>query len=133
MSTKPDTLLIVDDDRRTRALLAARLETQGYAVSIATTGRQALEMLNAQPCDLVLLDLMMPEMSGFEVLNRLMVDPEMRRIPVIVVSAYDKAQNGTLQLPGVKEVLPKGKVNAIVVRALLEKLGVASEPAHLRV
>ena len=126
-------VLVVDDDPDAREVLSTLVKMFGRSVKTAASGQEALAQIKSEAPGLILLDLMMPQMSGFEVLNRLMADPEMRRIPVIVVSAYDKAQNGTLQLPGVKEVLPKGKVNAIAVRALLEKNDVGSEPAHLRV
>jgi CheY-like chemotaxis protein len=71
MNARQGTLLIVEDDRRNRAVLAARLEGQGYTVAMAENGRQALEMLRTQSFDLVLLDLMMPEMNGYQVIEHL--------------------------------------------------------------
>jgi hypothetical protein len=68
-------LLIVDDHEANRALLARRLRRQGYTVSLAENGRQALEKLRARPFDLVLLDVIMPEMGGYQVLAKIKEDP----------------------------------------------------------
>ena len=120
MSPKPETLLIVDDDRRTRALLAARLEAQGYTVTVAANGQQALEMLNAQPCDLVLLDLMMPEMNGYQVIERLRADHALRQVPIIVISALEEMDNVVRCLEmGAADYLPK-PFNPILLRARVE-------------
>jgi len=82
-------LLIVDDAETNRALLARRLRRQGYTVSLAENGRQALEKLRARRFDLVLLDVIMPEMGGYHVLEKMKLDAELRHIPVIMISALD--------------------------------------------
>src|SRR2546429_241684 len=82
-------LLIVDDDEANRALLARRLRRQGFTVSLAENGRQALEKLRARRFDLVLLDVIMPEMGGYHVLEKMKLDAELRHIPVIMISALD--------------------------------------------
>lgn len=82
-------LLIVDDNEANRALLARRLRRQGYTVSLAENGRQALEKLRGRRFDLVLLDVIMPEMGGYPVLENIKEDPELRHIPVIMISALD--------------------------------------------
>jgi DNA-binding response OmpR family regulator len=117
MDTTQSTLLIVDDDRRNRALLAARLEGQGHLTAMAENGRQALEMLKAQPFDLVLLDLMMPEMDGHEVLAHLREDASLRHIPVIVLSALDDIDNIVRCIEmGAVDYLPK-PFNPVLLRA----------------
>ncbi|GAB4215277.1 MAG: hypothetical protein OHK0022_54960 [Roseiflexaceae bacterium] len=83
-------LLVVDDNELNRDMLSRRLERLGYTVDLAENGRQALEIIRAKPFDLILLDLMMPEMDGYEVLERLKADPDQRHIPVIVLSAIDE-------------------------------------------
>src|ERR1051326_1566229 len=83
------TVLIVDDNEANRALLARRLRRQGYTVSLAENGRQALEKLRARRFDLVLLDVIMPEMGGYPVLQKMKDDPELRHLPVIMISALD--------------------------------------------
>lgn len=84
------TILVVDDERFNRVLLATSLKQQGYDVLMAENGLQALEIIQTTPIDIILLDLMMPGMDGFEVLRRLKANPEQRHIPVIVVSAMDE-------------------------------------------
>ncbi len=85
-----DTLLVVDDIEANRDVLMRRLERQGYAVAAAENGRQALEMMAGAAFDLVLLDIMMPEMDGYEVLQRLKADEALRHIPVIMISALSE-------------------------------------------
>lgn len=73
--------------------LKRSLEQQGHTVALAVNGRQALEMLEVGGFDLVLLDILMPEMDGFEVLERLKSDPKWRDLPVVVISALDEMEN----------------------------------------
>jgi class 3 adenylate cyclase len=80
-------VLVVDDDAANRDVLARRLARLGYAVREAENGRQALEMMAAEPVDLVLLDLNMPELDGYSVLERRHADPALRDIPTIMISA----------------------------------------------
>lgn len=88
--TTPGHLLVVDDNRVNRLLLVRGLEQQGHSVAFAENGRQALEKLRAEAFDLVLLDIEMPEMDGFQVLEQFLQDPNLRNIPVIMVSAMDE-------------------------------------------
>jgi phosphoserine phosphatase RsbU/P len=82
-------LLIVDDNESNRALLGRHLRRQGYTVTLAENGRQALAQLQARRFDLVLLDVIMPEMGGYHVLEKMKDDPLLRHIPVIMISALD--------------------------------------------
>lgn len=93
MTARKGTVLVVDDNEINRLLLARQLEQEGYAAVAAEHGRQALERLYEQPCDVVLLDLLMPEMDGFQVLAHLKADLNLRHLPVIVVSAVDEMQS----------------------------------------
>jgi PleD family two-component response regulator len=86
-------LLVVDDVAANRDVLSRRLKRQGYWVAEAETGRQALDMLRAYTFDLVLLDIMMPGMDGFEVLRRLGADDRLRHVAVIVVSALSDPES----------------------------------------
>jgi adenylate cyclase len=83
-------ILVVDDNRMNRLMLARGLEQQGHRVAFAEHGRQALEMLDAQDFDLVLLDIEMPEMNGYQVLERLGADVHWRDLPVIMISAVEE-------------------------------------------
>ncbi len=82
-----EVLLVVDDEAMNRDMLSRRLVREGFAVLVAEGGQQALDMVAAQAIDLVLLDVMMPEMTGVEVLQRLRSDHPPTRLPVIMVSA----------------------------------------------
>ncbi|NJO40058.1 MAG: response regulator [Cyanobacteria bacterium CRU_2_1] len=82
-------VLVVDDNEMNRDLLSRRLQRQGFTVVMAEDGQQALDKLQTQPFDLVLLDVMMPQMNGYQVLEHLKADPNLRHIPVIMISALD--------------------------------------------
>lgn len=88
---KPDRgyLLVVDDDAAMRLFFSRHLQKQNHWVEVASEGQQAMELLRSRPFDLVLLDLVMPGMSGYQVLSQLKADPELRSIPVIVISSQD--------------------------------------------
>ena len=88
--TDHGSLLIVDDNELNRDMLSRRLERLGYLVTCAESGRRALELVDAQPFDLMLLDIMMPDMNGYQVLEQLYGGTHGRHIPVIVLSALDE-------------------------------------------
>ncbi len=90
MSDGLEHVLVVDDNRLNRLKLARGLEQQGYDVNTAENGREALEMLRSTSFELLLLDIMMPEMDGFQVLEEMKSDPGLRDIPVIVISALEE-------------------------------------------
>lgn len=86
-------VLVVDDDRLNRTLLSHSVKKAGYDVEMATGGQEALTMLSDSDFDIVLLDLLMPDMSGYEVLERMKGDETLRHIPVIVVSNMKEMTN----------------------------------------
>jgi sigma-B regulation protein RsbU (phosphoserine phosphatase) len=83
-------LLVVDDDESNRDMLGRRLQRDGYTVLTATSGVDALRLLRATPFDLVLLDLIMPGVDGYQVLLKIKANPALREIPVIMLSALDQ-------------------------------------------
>ena len=87
-------VLIVDDDRNIRALLREELETDGYEVQAAANGREALALVKQTPPDLVIMDVMMPELTGFDVAAVLRADPETSRIPIIILSVIPDRERG---------------------------------------
>ncbi len=93
MTSQAGTILVVDDDMLNRTLLSTNLQEDGYVVETAENGRQALEMLTARPFDVVLLDLLMPEMDGYEVLGQMKAHNTWRNIPVIIVSSLDEMES----------------------------------------
>ncbi|PJF24003.1 MAG: adenylate/guanylate cyclase domain-containing response regulator, partial [Phototrophicales bacterium] len=86
-------LLVVDDNEMNRDLLSRRLQRQGHTIVTANNGREAIDKMRSQPFDLVLLDVMMPEMNGYETLEQLKQDPDLRHIPVIMISALDDIES----------------------------------------
>jgi two-component system cell cycle response regulator len=122
-------ILIVDDYVINRMQLKRSCEQQGHTVTLAENGRQALEMLNAGDFDLVLLDILMPEMDGFEVLTRLKSDPARRDLPVIVISALDEMDSVVRCIGmGAEDFLPK-PFDPLLLRA---RLGACLEKKRLR-
>ena len=102
-------VLVVDDDWKTRDMLHRTLAKEGWTVAEASNGREAISLLERGRPVLVLLDLMMPEMDGFEVLERMRRDESWRDIPVVVVTAKDLTRAEVDQLNGhVVKVLQKG-------------------------
>ena len=86
----PGSVLIADDNRMNRLLLGRGLEQEGHTVVFAEHGREALDLLRQRPFDALLLDVLMPELDGYGVLEELRADPHLRDIPVIVTSALDE-------------------------------------------
>jgi CheY-like chemotaxis protein len=92
-SNGPAKVLVVDDEAGTRELLKEMLESDGYVPVLAASGKEALEALAQISVSAILLDLIMPEMDGFELLLRMKEDPGSRNIPVLVLTAKDLADN----------------------------------------
>ena len=86
MSTKRGTIIIVDDEPGVIEIVEANLEPKGYRVLSANTGQEALEKIRKAKPDLVVLDVMMPEMDGWEVLRRIEQDPKTAGLPVIMLT-----------------------------------------------
>ncbi|HEV7571702.1 MAG TPA: response regulator [Thermoanaerobaculia bacterium] len=89
----PGLLLVVDDDAANREVLSRRLVRQGHEVRTASSGGEAMRILGDAAFDLVLLDIMMPEMDGYEVLGRIKADSRLQDIPVIMISALNELQS----------------------------------------
>jgi PAS domain S-box-containing protein len=86
-------ILVVDDQPENTELLEAHLVPQGYEVVKAASGEEALKILSGNQIDLVLLDIMMPRMSGFEVLEKIRADKKTRLIPVVMVTALKETED----------------------------------------
>jgi adenylate cyclase len=110
-------LLVVDDNKVNRLLLTRSLELQGHRVSTAENGRVALEMLRREAFDLMLLDMEMPEMDGFQVLEQLFKDQQLRDLPVIVTSSLEGVESVVRCIElGAADYLPK-PVNPVLLKA----------------
>jgi adenylate cyclase len=122
-------ILVVDDVEANRELLARRLGRDGHAVTKADGGRAALEALAGADFDLVLLDVMMPEMDGYEVLTRLKSDPAVRHLPVIMISALDEIDSIVRCIQaGAEDYLPK-PFDPVLLNA---RIGASLERKRLR-
>ena len=93
MSAAPASILVIDDDRINRMVLARELERQGHRVVAVEDGRRGLEALGGQPFDIVLLDVVMPDLDGYETLAQIQADQRLRHIPVIMVSALEDIES----------------------------------------
>jgi signal transduction histidine kinase len=93
MAAAPGLLLVVDDDAENREVLSRRLIRQGHEVRTASSGPEALQIMNVTDFDVMLLDIMMPDMDGYEVLGRIKRDRRLQHIPVIMISAIDEVQS----------------------------------------
>jgi len=91
-------ILLVEDNELNRDMLSRRLVRRGYKVEIAVDGREGLSMASASSPDLILLDLSLPEMDGWEVLRQLKQDPRMKRIPVVALTAHALVTDGNRAL-----------------------------------
>ena len=119
-TTERARLLIVDDLEVNRDLLARRIGRLGHETGFADNGRSALEALRAAPWDLVLLDITMPEMDGYEALRRIKEDPALAHIPVIMVSAIDEIDSVVRCIElGADDYLSK-PFNPVLLRARIE-------------
>jgi class 3 adenylate cyclase len=130
-------ILIADDSTDIRQLLAFLLRGLGHTITEAHDGRHALELIKQQPFDLILLDVMMPRLSGIEVLAQIKNDPALRYIPVIVISAAGELGNTVKCIElGAEDFLPKpfdqlilfARINASLERKRLRD----NEQAYLR-
>ena len=112
-------ILVVDDEMLNRTLLSTNLSESDYVVETAEDGQQALEMLDTQSFDVVLLDLMMPKMDGYQVLAHMKSDDSLRRIPVIVISSMDEMESVVRCIEmGATDYLPK-PFNPVLLHARL--------------
>jgi CheY-like chemotaxis protein/anti-sigma regulatory factor (Ser/Thr protein kinase) len=116
-------VLIVDDEAANRQWLTKALEPAGFTVLPASGGREAIEMAKSLQPDLVLLDLMMPEVSGFDVVEALRADPSTRETPIMVLTATNLTEADRRHLNGrVSEILSRGSVASSDVVGLLRRV-----------
>jgi CheY-like chemotaxis protein len=114
-------VLVVDDTKDARVVLARLLRLGGYQPVLADDGPAALQSIESERPDLVLLDLMMPDMNGVEVLENLRQDPRYKSLPVILFTAVSDGELiQTASKLGIQDLILKGAVNGF---SLLERIG----------
>jgi adenylate cyclase len=130
-------ILVADDNADIRRMLAIQLSFLGHTVTEACDGREALDLIYSQPFDLVLLDLTMPNVAGFGVLEAVKSDPALRHLPIIVISAAGETRNAVRSIElGAEDFLSKPFEAAILkarIGASLERKRLRdNEQAHVR-
>ncbi len=122
-------ILVVDDNENNLDLLSRQLQKEGYTVTTAPDGQQALQMIATEAYDLILLDLLMPGLNGYQVLERLKSEPQWQGIPVIMISASDELDNvvNCIEI-GAEDYLPK-PFNSTLLKA---RIGASLEKKRLR-
>ncbi|MBF2049908.1 MAG: response regulator [Leptolyngbya sp. IPPAS B-1204] len=93
-------ILVIDDIEDNAFLLQTLLESEGYRVEVASSGPVGLSLIETTPPDLVLLDVMMPEMNGFEVVQRIRQNPNLPFIPILLISGH--AEDASAQIAGIR-------------------------------
>ena len=88
-----NTVLVVDDNDMNRDVLSRRLQREGYEVSTVENGKKALEILGMEKYDIVLLDIMMPDMDGFETLKRIRGNDKLKTLPVIMLTSLNEMED----------------------------------------
>lgn len=122
-------ILVVDDNGMNCDLLSRQLERQGYATATATNGQKALEKLRTESYDLILLDIIMPQMNGYQVLQHLKSHEQWRYIPVVMISALDEIDSVVKCIEmGAEDYLPK-PFNPVLLQA---RVGASLEKKRLR-
>jgi DNA-binding response OmpR family regulator len=122
-------ILVVDDDTDNRDILTRWLKRDGHQVIEASGGRQALQLLRLHPVDLMLLDMMMPDMDGMEVLATLAADTAAAKPPVLMISGYDEMHSVVRCIEaGAEDYLPK-PLDHVLMRA---RIGASLERKRLR-
>src|SRR5262249_49042185 len=125
----PSRVLVVDDNAANRDVLARRLTREGHQVVTAANGASALELVATEEFDLVLLDLIMPEINGFEVVGRLTAPRPPSLVPVLVISALDEFDNVVRCIEsGAEDYLTK-PFNPVLLRA---RISASLEKKRLR-
>lgn len=118
----PKKVLVTDDEPLNRKLEETLLQGYGYQVRSVASGQAALEQVALDPPDLILLDLMMPGMDGFEVVRFLKADPATAVIPIVMVTALDDASSrARLAAAGVSEIITK-PLDRWVLQACIDRL-----------
>jgi class 3 adenylate cyclase len=119
----------VDDDALNREMLGRRLSRLGYEIDYAANGRLALEVLRDKPFDVVLLDILMPELNGFQTLEFIKADPQLHDLPVIMLTALDEVDSMVRAIEaGAEDCVPK-PFNPVILNA---RLAASLEKKRLR-
>jgi CheY-like chemotaxis protein len=122
-ASPPCPVLLVEDDETTREMMRSMLQREGWRVSEAANGREGLDRVAQAIPNVILLDLMMPEMDGFEFLDQLRRNERWRSIPVVVITAKELSADDRRRLNGsVERILLKGETSREALLAQVREL-----------
>jgi CheY-like chemotaxis protein len=108
------TVLIIEDEMNIRLFVSANLEARGYSVLEAETGQDGLRLLREQSPDAVILDMLLPDMTGWDVLDRMVADQQLKHIPVILMTASVNVGESTNYPNLVQHVMKPASVNVLL-------------------
>lgn len=114
----PALLLVVDDDEDVRMSLAEALSERGFAVTTAADGKQALEVARERPPSVILLDLMMPKMNGWQFWDEHQTDAKLRNIPVVIITATGLGPGALGKVPVLRKPLNLEHLVTVLQRAI---------------
>ena len=117
-----DRVLIVDDEPLNIKLIAGQLQNENYDILTALSGKEALGIVNAKNPDIILLDIMMPEMNGYEVIRKLKANPDMSHIPVIVITALTQSDHSQMSMDAGADDFLNKPINEAELRARIKSL-----------
>ena len=130
--TREVRVLAIDDDPGALDLVDAALSPEGFLVSRATSGREGIDRARAEPFDLVVCDLVMPELDGFDVVTALKADPQSREVPILILTAHPLTAAEKDRLNGqILGIVEKGEEGAAGLRRWLARLAPAKPAASL--
>ncbi|HVN84048.1 MAG TPA: response regulator [Candidatus Binatia bacterium] len=120
-SGQPKRILVVEDDADNRRIVTKVLSVEGYTVVEATDGYEAIAKTQAERPDLILMDLALPNMDGWEATRRIKADPELKHIPVIALTAFAmRGDEEQARAAGCDDYVPK-PARPMVIRAIVKK------------
>ncbi|OGH59151.1 MAG: hypothetical protein A3G34_02380 [Candidatus Lindowbacteria bacterium RIFCSPLOWO2_12_FULL_62_27] len=122
-------VLVIDDDKDTMRILEAKLTDAGYQVLQAADGREGLEKAKLTKPDLILLDVMMPEIDGLSLLRQLKFDAQTDKIPVVIMTAKGEKMEKLFEMEGAEAYLTKPFVFADLLDRIRASLGDKAEPS----
>jgi DNA-binding response OmpR family regulator len=124
VTEKRKVVMIVDDESTMVSILQRHISNAGYDYTVAANGQEALEKISADPPDMVLLDLMMPGLNGFETCRRIRANEKTKKLPVIIVTAlHSQADSSDASTCGANELLTKPVDGALLAKRLRHHLG----------
>lgn len=127
----PQHILVVDDEKEISRLIATRLKSNGFEVSTASSGEETLELIKERVFDLMIVDLMLPDQTGWQLAQRIRTDPNHTRVPIIILSGLIESEGGRENaLDQGDYYLPKPFDREVLLEKVKQLLKEPSERSH---